>query len=577
MPTIIPEQVPTINPGSLFYSLTTNNSLAIRFLVSQDPHYFDTYNRPMADIALRQLILAKTIDQIGLRLSHQALFPFLVPPTVDVATAKISLPTSWLWDCHVSLNAKYTSLRLAQIERISGQNNPSDGTFTGRFKLIFTATVNDGAVETGIFTAQYEIDSSLTFQVVAISPCTETEFSPALPTSEVGSIAGYIIFRTLDHTIDAGFLTALAPPVGGTSLTDGTYAIPAVYDMTDTVMGGTAVTDDFELDAVAHGTGMLVSSAFCALPPVQTDEPSILSALNYPWKTGANLQSLDDKSTIPNNLFSIFDLVTPMGDRDTDDANPYPVYLTSIRRLDPAANSIELFFSTKNTVVGSTSAALIEFASLVLSRASFGTGGPGTAIRIYPTNNLIDTADLETVLKRQNFGTGFVVLNSTWANDTTITDLFDSLTPILDDPADRAFMAELGEFAMSRAPSTVPTIGQSQAMAGTSARRETPVSPSDLNRFVTEQDQGMGDQVDFTQLVPPFASNPDIEDVGYKGSLLARKFVLKVNTANDANFNYDTDILPRIRILLAGRDPIFGDVWYDGTVFKTFNGDTWIG
>lgn len=575
MPTIIPEQVPTVNPGSLFYVLTTNNSLAVRFMTAQDPHYFDAYNRPMADIALRQLILAKTIDQIGLRLSHQALFPFLIPTTVDVGTAKISLPVAWLWDCHVSLNEKYTALRLAQVERISGQNNPSASTFTGKFKLIFTATVDDGAVETGIFTAEYEIDSSLSFQIVAISPCTESEFSPALPTSEVGSIAGYVIFRTLNQTTEAGFLTALAPPTGGTALTDGSFAVPAVYDVSDSVTGGSSVTDDFKLDAVSHGTGILVASAFNALPSVQTDEPAILSALNYPWRTGARLTSLDSKSTIPNNLFSIFEMNAPMGDRDTSNANPYPVYLTKIRRLDSAAASIELFFSTMNTIIGNTSEDLTEFASLVLNKSDFGTSGPGTEIRIYPTNNLIDNTDPAAVLKRQNFGTGYVVLNSTWANDTAILDLFTGLTTIVDVPADRVFKAELGEFALRRAPSTVPTIGQSQAMEGSTARRTSPNAPSDGNRFVTEGDQGIGDPLNFTE--HSFPSNPDIEDIGYTGSLLTKKFIMKVNTANDANFNYADDILPRMRLLLGGRDPIFGDVWYDGTVFKTFNGDTWIG
>src|SRR5579864_9571416 len=153
MPTINPALVPLVSPGSLFYTLTNNNTLAIRFMTMGDPHYFDAYNRPLADIALRQLIIAKTIDQINLRLSHQSLFPFLIPTTVDVASSTVTLPPSWLWDCHVSLGSEYTSLRLAQIERISGTNNePTVGIFSGQYRLIFTATLNNGAVETGIFT-----------------------------------------------------------------------------------------------------------------------------------------------------------------------------------------------------------------------------------------------------------------------------------------------------------------------------------------------------------------------------------------------------------------------------------------
>jgi len=46
--------------------------------------------------------------------------------------------------------------------------------------------------------------------------------------------------------------------------------------------------------------------------------------------------------------------------------------------------------------------------------------------------------------------------------------------------------------------------------------------------------------------------------------------------ASGTDHDYDTDVLPRLRILL-GRNPIFGDIWYDGTRFKTYNGDSWIG
>jgi hypothetical protein len=73
-----------------------------------------------------------------------------------------------------------------------------------------------------------------------------------------------------------------------------------------------------------------------------------------------------------------------------------------------------------------------------------------------------------------------------------------------------------------------------------------------------------------------FDENPDICNTGQTGSLAHRIVTLKINSSNDTNFTYEDDILPRLKRLL-GRDPIFGDEWYDGTVFKKFNGETWLG
>ncbi|GAG34935.1 unnamed protein product, partial [marine sediment metagenome] len=57
---------------------------------------------------------------------------------------------------------------------------------------------------------------------------------------------------------------------------------------------------------------------------------------------------------------------------------------------------------------------------------------------------------------------------------------------------------------------------------------------------------------------------------------LAHRTVRLVVNGNGTSHTYDTDILPRLRALL-GRDPEFGDFWYDGTRLKFFNGDTWQG
>ena len=98
MPTISPDLIPTVQPGSLFTTLTTDTSLNIRWLTSVDPVLFEAINRPIADTVVRQLIMAKTLDDINLRLSHQSLFPFLVPAKVDTGTTEVFLPGSWMWD-----------------------------------------------------------------------------------------------------------------------------------------------------------------------------------------------------------------------------------------------------------------------------------------------------------------------------------------------------------------------------------------------------------------------------------------------------------------------------------------------
>ena len=571
MPTIDPNLIPTVNPGSLFHLLSTNNSLAIRWLTAADPHYFDVYNRVAADIAVRQLIIARSVDQVGLRLSHQNLFPFLVSPTVDISTSKISLPTSWLWDCHVSLKDSYRSLRLAKIIRLNGLNG--SGGHTGTFRLVFTGIPIGGSSEIGLFYVDYKIDSTLSFQISYVIPCTASEFNPSIPTTEYKTIAGYIMFRTLDTEIDAAFLDALAPSIATSTVTAGEWA---QYELSDTVVGGTGVEGDYTFPSSIHGTGILVASAYNLVPPVGVDYSSILNALNYPWRVGANLGSIEGSSTgnimIPVGMFSQFMLAAPVGNRDTAIEDNYPVICTRMRRLDSSANKIEIIFSTYNTILNDTSKEMIEFASLTLTRGSL----PGTIVEIVPSNNLRNNADSDWQLNYQNFGSGYVMLSDTWTTSNEIESFFDTFLQIINEPADRLFNAQLGEFALHRTPSQIPTLGESAAMAGSTSRRLNPIHPSDKNRFVCESDQGLGDKVDFVEA--GFSENNDIDNIGYTGCLLNRTITLKVNSANDANFDYDADILPRLRKLL-GRDAIHGDTWFDGIVWTRFDGisGAWIG
>jgi hypothetical protein len=130
-----------------------------------------------------------------------------------------------------------------------------------------------------------------------------------------------------------------------------------------------------------------------------------------------------------------------------------------------------------------------------------------------------------------------------------------------------------------------PTIGQSEAMRGSTGSgltglhkyRINALNPSDSNRYVTEADQGLGLQIDLESIqgITPISA---IERFGHTGSLNHRACRLIVNTTelgNDPNI-YTNQIEPRLKILL-GRDPVFGDFWYNGTRLFFYNGDTWVG
>ena len=132
--------VPTKTPGTLFSSLTTDDTLNIRWLVSADPVMYEVLNRPIADVALRQLVIAKAVDTLQLRLGHQVLFPYVVQPRLSSNVTEVDVPIGLIWDIHASLPKKWEKLRLAKIKRLSGANSDTDG-YTGTLRLIFTANI----------------------------------------------------------------------------------------------------------------------------------------------------------------------------------------------------------------------------------------------------------------------------------------------------------------------------------------------------------------------------------------------------------------------------------------------------
>lgn len=580
MPTINPALVPTIPPGMLFNEFTTDATISIRFLTALDPVYFEAVNRPMADIALRQLILAKTMDQLNVRLGHQAIYPFLVQPQLVTATHFTDVPLSLVWDMHVSLPKKWEKLRLARIKRLSGSDDADSGgtgglEFTGKIRLMFSAQEEGSSVELFVLQADYQIDSTLTYQIVRINVPTTADAPNVINAGESQTVDGFIIFRTLDVNDPAAqaFFNAVPPPIGGPVDSSGFFVTPPAYEIADSPGPG-----DFSLTAISHGTGTLIASAWNAIPSLDSDLQIFLSTLNYPFGLDCTRMSVSPVSTIviPQGMFREFNVVAPAGDEPSGDTtgNFYPVWVSRIQRNDTSANELEFFFSTYN-VTDIPSTVPVEFASLTLSR----TMAAGDIVAILPVNNLFGQIGSDANDFQQGFGKGHVVLSSLWGGTSSVvSDFFDSFIPVIDVPAEVVFSkvnTRLSSWAISRVPKTVPTLGQSEALRGS---RDGSAAPNSGNRYVVEADQGTGTKVDFatdTRLDPAHRNNSDIERYGFTGALAHRVVLLAVNSSG-VNHDYPNDILPRLRILL-GRDPQFGDFWYDGVRLKFFNGDTWQG
>jgi len=569
--------VPSKAPGTIFSSFVGGDpSLNIRWLTAADPCFYEALNRPLADIAVRQLVVAKAVDKLQLSLGKDNLFPFLVDPVVVSGTQQDNLPVKWIWDLHASLPKKWRNLRLAKIKRLSGTNSLTSG-YVGALRLIFTASVQGSNVEVSIFSADYKIDSPLTYQTQKLTIITSEEENNNINPGESETVTGHITFRTLDINDQdvTDFLDMLAPPVD-TSNSDGVYDNPSVYEIADSVAGGTAVTEDFNVTSISHGTGMLLDSAWNAIPSLDSDTQSWVLAFNYPFDTNANLTSVDNIK-VPQGLFSEFNIVAPAGDNPSGNGSGlfFPVWINRIERIGSGSSTLRFYFSTYNVTDANPGTTPIEFAKMDLLRSY----GAGEIVEITPFINLKLNNDQ---LFDQHFGRGHAVLSSLWdGSSTVVDDFFDAFATIITTPSDTEFSrssTRLSAFGISRFPKFTPTKGQSQALQGSSSRLTVPKHPSAGNRYVTEQDQGLGNQIDL-EAIDGITPNASIDRYGFTGALVHPIIRLNVSADNlgDNPATYEEEILPRLRVLLGGRDPQFGDFWYNGTRLMFNNGDSWQG
>lgn len=569
----------------MFDNLTgQDNTLNIRWLTAADPVFFETVNRPISDVAVRQLVLAKAVDNLQLQLGHQMMYPYVVQPRVSSGSTEVDVPLRWIWDFHASLPKKWENLRLAKIKRISGENSTTSG-YSGILRLIFTANVSGSTTEVAIFSADYEIDSILTYQLVSLEVVDSNEESVVVDQGEAETVTGNLTFMTLDTELTSvqAFLDLLEPPGDITdSNSDGYFDNPAIYELSDTIAGGSSITGDYATTAINHGTGLLTDSAWNPIPELDSDVQSWVTAFNFPFDSDANRRS-EDGIIIPNGLFREFDIVAPAGDEPEGDTSGlfYPVWISRIERIDSGGNQLRFYFATYNVTEsatgGSPSTAAVEFASMDL----LNNYNAGQIVEIIPIDNLQLKTGTDSDNWEQGFGRGHAVLSSLWNGTTTeVADFFDEFSVISASPADTGFSrsaTRISSFGISRVPKYTPTLGQSQALLGSTSRLTPSIPPSYDNRFVTEADQGLGKTIDL-EAQSGISSNASIDRYGYTGALTHKIIKLVVNSTDlgsNASF-YDTQVLPRLRILL-GRDPQFGDFWYNGTRVMFYNGDTWQG
>lgn len=572
MPILNAANIPSIPPGDLFDRLLTDGSLNVRWLTPNDPCFYETLNRPTVDIALRQLIIAKAIDRINDNIGYLSIFPFLIQPKIQNGTQVADIPVRIFWDFHVSLPDKWSDVRLARVDRING-TNASDGD-TGTLRFIFTGNERtdgtDSTIETALFYCDYVIDSTLIYQPERPHPATISAgisgFSAYLATGEANTIGGTVVFKTQDSTAAdvSAFLQVAAPGSGDTS-----------YETFDTL--GNDASDGYSVSGLSHGTGLLASSAFNGIVSLDSDPLNWIEAFNYPFDLNATLISVDSAITIPAALFSEFNMTAPANDNPTgiSDGTHYPVWIRQIAR---SGSNFVFTFSTYNITDSSPDPTTpVDFASLTLNSAMVG----GQIIAIEPLDDLILMTGSSTDIANaaQHFGRGHVVLSRKWdSTGGVIDDFFSSLPEIPSGTTTVTFTqaaTRISSYGLSRIPKYIPTKGQNQALAGTTGRNDAPIQPSDSNRFVTELDEGLGDAVDLEALsgVTP---DPAIERFGYaatRSHKLVKMVVDQSKIAQNNNY-YDQVLLPRLTALL-GRAPVFGDVWFQGVRFLTFNGDSW--
>jgi hypothetical protein len=452
--------VPTKAPGTIFSALTGGDTtLNIRWLTAADPAFFDTLNRPLADLAVRQLVIAKAVDNLQLRLGHDTLFPFIVQPRVTAGTTELDVPIGWIWDFQASLPQKWENVRLAKIKRISGENSVTEG-YSGRLRLIFTANVENSTTEVAVLQADYTIASPLTYQQVRLESVLGSE-EVDRDRAGRGRDGGRV--RHLPHPRHGGrYRPGLPGPSWRprkTPLTPPGMASTTTRPFTKSQIRWRVVRPLRTISRLWPSPTVPVCSPTApGMPSRNWTRTSSrgLPRFNYPFDADANRTSTTG-IVIPNGLFREFDIAAPAGDLPTADTTGtfYPVWINRVERIGTGGNQLRFYFATYNVTDlasgGAPSTATVEFASLDLTK----TMTPGEVVEIVPVDNL-QLHDGEAEFG-QHFGrvaTLFCRVCGT-ATPTTLTDFFAAFDLIVNSPPDSDFSqsaTRISSFGLSRVP-----------------------------------------------------------------------------------------------------------------------------
>ena len=236
MPIIDPSLVPDI-PTSDLFSRLLDEDLSIRWLTINDPNFYQALNRPISDVELRQLIIAKALGQALSDTAARQQYPFLIQPEVDGNTEQVNVPPQIITDLLVSIPSDHRDFRLVRIDRISG-----DGT-DGVIRFIFGATDGDNN-DVAIAFADYDIDNNKDIQIKNLQAANAVDVPSFTIASNLDQFFGRIIFSTRETDAISSFLVQIANSGSGQ------------YNIIDT-----DAADD-RVKAISFGTGLLTSTVW---------------------------------------------------------------------------------------------------------------------------------------------------------------------------------------------------------------------------------------------------------------------------------------------------------------------------
>jgi len=280
MPIFNNSLIPSVSAGRIIDRFLSDETLNVRWLTPEDPAHFSALNRPLSDLALRQLVIAKVLDTITLDLKFVEKFPFVCQPVVEGGSFTLDLPLKLIRDLHVAFPAKYANPRLARIDRLNGSNDSgTDPKYTGTLRFIFIADSGDGS-DVALFYADYLIDSSDDLQFVSVEAASDQSKVPGLtplPSEDSGFITGVMIFRTGDQDLSdiTTFYDFVAP-----SDVNGIANYPILDAQSCEINIGTDVLDS--------GSGLLTSSAYNQIISGINIEPAAESGITVEFDEDQN-------------------------------------------------------------------------------------------------------------------------------------------------------------------------------------------------------------------------------------------------------------------------------------------------